>query len=73
MNIKIKLSQHIIEWLTSMGYPVSSMPKEAIEGIFLREARQWELPPERLAEMVREGYYASDTYTMAGVLTEMNG
>jgi len=72
MNIKIKMNSHIIEWLASMGYPVSNMPREAIEGIFLREARQWEVPPERLEEMVREGYHASESFRMASLMPEMN-
>lgn len=54
MEIKININQHILDWLDSMGYAVSGMPREIIEGMFLREARQWEMTPERLEELVME-------------------
>ena len=53
MEIKITLNQHILNWLTSMGYSVSGMPREAIEGMFLREASQWDVTPEQLVELVQ--------------------
>ena len=52
MEIKITINQHILNWLTSMGYSVSGMPREAIEGMFLREARQWDVSPEQLEALV---------------------
>ena len=56
MSIKINTSQHIIDWLASMGYPVAGMPREAIEGVFLREARQWEnLGPAPVSPWYRHG------------------
>ena len=48
MEIKININQHILSWLAAMGYSVSGMPREVIEGMFLREARQWDVSPERL-------------------------
>ncbi len=54
MEIKININQHILNWLGAMGYSVSGMPREIIEGMFLREARQWDVPPERLEAMVME-------------------
>jgi transcriptional regulator of aromatic amino acid metabolism len=55
MELRVHINQHILNWLASMGYPVSGMPIDAIEKIFVREARQWEVSPERLDELVREG------------------
>lgn len=54
MEIKIDINQPILNWLASMGYAVAGMPREVVEGMFLREARQWEVSPERLEALVRE-------------------
>ena len=70
MNVKIKMSQHIVDWLESLGYPVTAMPNEMIEGVFLREAEQWEIAPERLEEMVMEGSRYNGSYSRQGLVNE---
>lgn len=55
MELRVAINQHILNWLASMGYPISGMPIDAIETVFVREARQWQMSPERLEELVREG------------------
>lgn len=62
MEINININQHILDWLASMGYTVSGMPREVVEGMFLREARQWELAPERLEELVMEQSFVKRGY-----------
>lgn len=65
MEIKININQHILNWLASMGYSVKGMPREALEGMFLREARQWEVAPERLEAMVMEQTLPPRTHAAA--------
>lgn len=54
MELRIDIHGKVIEWLSSMGYPVSGMPVELLRGMLLREARQWQVSPERLEHMILE-------------------
>ncbi|MEX0600479.1 MAG: hypothetical protein WD021_02815 [Rhodothermales bacterium] len=54
MELRIDIHGKVIEWLSSMGYPVSGMPVELLRGMLLREARQWQVSPERLETMILE-------------------
>lgn len=51
---RINVDPHIRTWLASMGYPVNGWPQDAVARVFVQEAQQWELAPERLAEMIRD-------------------
>lgn len=54
MELKIDINGRVVEWLASMGYPVSGMPVQLLRGMLLREARQWQVSPERLEMMILE-------------------
>lgn len=55
MEIPIEINSSVIEWLSSMGYPVAGMPRELMRTILIREARQWQMSPSRLAAWINEG------------------
>lgn len=55
MEVPVEINSRIVEWLSSMGYPVAGMPQELLRGMLLREARQWQLSPSKLAAVINEG------------------
>lgn len=55
MELRVEINSTVVEWLASMGYPVAGMPVELLRGMLLREARQWQIAPERLEMMILEG------------------
>ena len=55
MELRIDIDRAVVDWLASMGYPVAGMPQELLHGMLLREARQWQLPPEALRALIDEG------------------
>lgn len=55
MELQIDIDRPVVEWLASMGYPVAGMPSEVLHGMLLREARQWQLSPSRLRDLIDEG------------------
>lgn len=70
MELKIDINKKVVAWLASMGYPVSGMPVQVLRGMLLREARQWQVTPERLEMMIledarRPGRGATDGVTFA--------
>ncbi|GEM_PF-2977191 len=56
MELQVEIDAHVKEWLKSMGYPVAGMPTEILHGMLLREARQWQITPEALCELIEEGF-----------------
>ncbi len=54
MELRIDINTMVVAWLASMGYPVSGMPAQVLRGMLLREARQWQISPERLETMILE-------------------
>lgn len=54
MELRIDINTKVVAWLASMGYPVSGMPIQVLRGMLLREARQWQMSPERLEMMILE-------------------
>lgn len=54
MEVRIDIDTRVREWLASMGYPVAGMPAELLHRMLLREARQWQLSPEALCDMIDE-------------------
>lgn len=55
MELRIDIDRAVVDWLASMGYPVAGMPRELLQGMLLREARQWQLSPEALRTLIDEG------------------
>lgn len=55
MEATVEINGTVVEWLSSMGYPVTGMPEALLRGMFLREARQWQLSPTSLAAIIHEG------------------
>ncbi len=55
MEVPVEINVRIVDWLSSMGYPVTGMPHELLRGMLLREARQWQLSPSRLAALINDG------------------
>lgn len=55
MEVPVEINNRIVEWLSSMGYPVAGMPQELLRGMLLREARQWQLSPTKLASIINDG------------------
>lgn len=55
MEVGVEINSRIVEWLSSMGYPVSGMPQALLRGMLLREAQQWQLSPSKLAAIINEG------------------
>lgn len=55
MEVPVEINSRIVEWLSSMGYPVAGMPQELLRGMLLREARQWQLSPSKLAALINAG------------------
>lgn len=55
MEVPVEINNRIVEWLSSMGYPVAGMPQELLRGMLLREARQWQLSPSKLAVLINDG------------------
>ena len=45
-----------IRWLSLMGYPVKDSAYEELAVYFEREARQWEMTPKALRDLVTELY-----------------
>ena len=68
MEVPVEIDSRIVSWLSSMGYPVSGMPPELLHRMLLREARQWQLAPSKLAAIIQDGGRQS-----ASVETEMRG
>lgn len=60
MELQVDIDGRVREWLKSMGYPVAGLPMEMLHGMLLREARQWQLSPEALCEMIDEGAEAHE-------------
>lgn len=56
--MRVTIEEHILHWLGTLGYSLLGRTREEIIAMFLREARQWELPPWELDRLVREGYEA---------------
>ncbi len=54
MELRIDINTRVVAWLASMGYPVSGMPIQVLRAMLLREARQWQMSPERLEMMILE-------------------
>jgi hypothetical protein len=54
MEIRVDINDKVVAWLASMGYPVMGLPVHALRGMLLREARQWQLSPDRLVSMIVE-------------------
>ncbi len=54
MELPIGINRKVVDWLASMGYPVSGMSAKALQAMLLREARQWQVSPERLETMILE-------------------
>ncbi len=55
MEVSVEINNRVVEWLSSMGYPVAGMPQELLRGMLLREARQWQLSPSKLAAFINDG------------------
>lgn len=55
MELQIDIDGAVVDWLASMGYPVAGMPRELLQGMLLREARQWQLSPDALRALIDEG------------------
>ena len=55
MEVGIQISNKVIAWLGSMGYPIAGMPHEILRRMLAHEARQWQLSPEVLSKMILEG------------------
>lgn len=55
MEVPVDINNRIVEWLSSMGYPVAGMPQELLRGMLLREARQWQVSPSKLAALINDG------------------
>ena len=45
-----------VRWLARIGYDVSVAREDEVEQMLVREARQWDLTPERLEEMIHEDH-----------------
>ena len=45
-----------IRWLSLMGYPVQENSYDQLIAYFEREARQWEMTPEALRDLITELY-----------------
>ena len=56
--MKVTIEEHILHWLGTLGYPTVGRTREEIIAMFLREARQWEVPPWELDRLVRDGFDA---------------
>lgn len=41
-------------WLASMGHDAMGAPIEVVAGLFVREARRWQMPPDELYALVTE-------------------
>jgi hypothetical protein len=54
MEVQVEINNRIVEWLSSMGYPVNGMPQALLRGMLLREAQQWQLSPSKLAAIINE-------------------
>lgn len=54
MEVPVEINSRIVAWLSSMGYPVSGMPPELLHRMLLREARQWQLAPSKLAAIIQD-------------------
>ena len=52
--MSLDIDQHIRGWLASLGYALAGKPDAEVQTIFRHEAAQWGLPPQELAEIVRE-------------------
>lgn len=61
MEAGVHISNKIIAWLGSMGYPVAGMPAEILRRMLAHEARQWQLSPEVLSKMITDGVSAPGT------------
>lgn len=70
MELQIDIDTRVREWLASMGYPVAGMPAELLQGMLLREARQWQLSPEALCALIDEGSDAAAELTTSGALRD---
>lgn len=55
MEVPVEINGRVIEWLSSMGYPVAGMPQELMHSILVREARQWQMTPSKLTALINEG------------------
>ena len=60
MEAGVQISNKVIAWLGSMGYPVTGMPAEILSRMLAHEARQWHLSPEVLSKMITDGASAPD-------------
>lgn len=49
-------TRHTLRWLSRIGYKVRDKDHDEVRAMFVREAKQWGLSPERLEEMIREDY-----------------
>lgn len=54
MERRTEFDSKIVDWLAAMGYPVAGMPEGLLHGMLVREARQWQISPERLETMILE-------------------
>lgn len=48
------LNKTVRGWLISMGYTLIDKSEEAVNALFLKEARQWGMTPHELALFVKE-------------------
>lgn len=55
MEVPVEMNSRVVAWLASMGYPVEGMPREMLRQMLLREARQWQIAPSKLAALINEG------------------
>ena len=70
MELQIDIDTRVQEWLASMGYPVAGMPVELLQGMLLREARQWQLSPEALRALIDEGSNAASELTTSAAMRD---
>lgn len=55
MEVPVEINGRVVEWLSSMGYPVEGMSRERMQSTLIREARQWQMSPYRLTAWINEG------------------
>jgi hypothetical protein len=58
-RMNVQISECVVAWLASMGYPVLGMPAALLRGMLVHEARKWQISPLALVTMIREDAPAS--------------